>query len=140
MALKIYDSAGGTAYSQSGDMTNPFRQSFDGRTGQIRETQLFIRNDDAAKTYTSVTIQPVSVSGRNIVDGTNGYSWKLKLTDTQPTDDEWTAVTAGASMSVGSIEDNTTYTSFWVRREIPRGAPVESVEGVVYRISGTEYP
>jgi hypothetical protein len=141
MALKIYPDEGiSDSYSQDGAMTNSFRQAFDGRTGQTRETKLYIRNDNASNTYTGITITPVSLSGRNIVDGTDGYSWKLSAGDTQPTFDGWRAVTEGSAISMGAIDDTTTYLPFWVRIEVPRGAPVETIEGVVLRVAASEGP
>jgi hypothetical protein len=139
MALKIYPDEGiSDPYSQAGVMTNAFRQAFDGRTETTRETKLYLRNDDAAKVYTGITIQPVSTSGRNVVDGTDSYGIKLNAGDTQPTADEWRSVSFGASISMSSILDISTYSPFWVRIEVPRGAPAESHEGLVFRVSAEE--
>ncbi|RKZ06474.1 hypothetical protein DRQ25_13850, partial [Candidatus Fermentibacteria bacterium] len=126
MALKIYPDEGiSSSYSQDGGLSNAFRQAFDGRSGTIREVRLYLRNDDVLYTYAQITIQPVVLSGRNIIDGTDGYSWKLSAGDTQPISDEWRGITAGASISMSDISDITTYSPFWVRIEVPRGAPVE---------------
>lgn len=139
MALKIYPDEGiSSAYSQDGAMTNTFRQAFDGKTGQVRETRLYLRNDDATKIYTGIVISSVSVSGRNIIDGTDGYSWKLSAGDTQPTADGWRAVSEGNSISMSAISDTTTYLPFWLRIEVPRGAPVETIDGVVLNIVASE--
>jgi hypothetical protein len=139
MALKIYpDTTSGTPFTQEGVMTNPLRESFDGRTGEVKEIKYYLRNDNAAVVYSGITVQALSISGRDIVNGTDGYSWKLKAVDIQPTTDEWRAVTVGASISLGSTISIATYLPFWVKIEVPRGAPVSSYEGLVLRISATE--
>lgn len=139
MALRIYPDEGISApYSQDGTMTNAFRQAFDGRTGQIRETRLYLRNDDALKNYTGIVISSVNLSGRNIADGTDGYSFKLSAGDTQPTSDGWRAISDGNSISMDSLSDTTTYLPFWLRVEIPKGAPVETVSGSTLRIVASE--
>lgn len=139
MALKIYPDEGlSSPYSQDGTANNAFRQAFDGKTGQVKETKLYLRNDDASKNYTGIFISSISLSGRNIVDGTDGYSWKLKSGNTQPTYDDWRSISAGNSISMGSISDTTTYLPFWLRIEVPKGAPVETVSGATLKVVASE--
>lgn len=139
MALKIYPDEGiSSPYSQDGTASNAFRQAFDGKTGQVRETKLYVRNDDATKNYTGIVVSSVSLSGRNIIDGTDGYSWKLSAGNTQPTYDGWRAVSNGNSISLDSISDTTTYLPFWLRIEVPKGAPVETLNGATLRVTASE--
>jgi len=139
MALQVYPQATDeNPYSQDGAMTNALREAFDGRSNDIKELRYYLRNDDASYTYSDITIEPVSRSGRNIVDGTDDYSFKLKATATQPTEDEWRAVTAGDPIDMDDISDTATYLPFWVRIEIPCGASIESIEGTVFYIAATQ--
>ena len=139
MALKIYPDEGiSNPYSQDGTASNAFRQAFDGQTGQVRETRLYLRNDDITKIYTGINISSISLSGRNIINGTDGYSWKLSSGDTQPTYDGWRALSDGNSISMDAISDTTTYLPFWIRIEIPKGAPIETLSGATLRITANE--
>jgi hypothetical protein len=138
MALKIYPAASpDNPFSQDGVMTNPIREAFDGRLGEIREVEYWVASDNT-NTYTSITLSPVSTGGRNILAGTDGYSWKLKAGDTQPTADEWRSITSGNSISLDDISSSGDFRPFWIRMEVPRGASVESFEDLVLRISATE--
>jgi hypothetical protein len=119
-------------------MTEPLRLGFDGREGGVSEVRRYVRNNDAAYTYSGIQVQPVDQSGRDITDGTNGFSWKLSEGNTQPSSDEWSAITAGAAISLSNITDTSTYLPFWLRIEIPRGATVHSYDDVILRILGVQ--
>jgi hypothetical protein len=139
MALRIYPAAApDNPYSQGATMTNPLRLGFNGREAGISEVRYYLRNDDATYDYTSITIQPIDQSGRDITDGTNDFAWKLSAGNTQPTSDEWDAITPGAAISMSDITDISTYLPFWLRIEIPRGASVMSYDDAVLRIAATE--
>jgi len=139
MALIIYPAATpDNPYSQDGTMTNPVREAFDGRNGGTSETKRYLRNDSALYGYSTIVISLVDSEGRNIVDGTDGYGWKLSSGDTQPTADQWEAITYGDSISMSDIPDTSTYLPFWVLIEIPRGAPVESFDDVTIRVSAVQ--
>jgi len=140
MALYIYETADpSNPYSQDGSMTNPLRQAFDGRTGGVEEKKLYLRNNSASVSYSGVQIQPVDTGGRQITDGTDGYSWKLKEGNEQPTADEWELIEAGSAITMSGLTDTATYLPFWSRAEVPRDAEVESHDQAVLRITFVEY-
>jgi hypothetical protein len=139
MALKICSAADiATAFTQDGSLTSAFRQSFDGRTGEIQETNLFVGNNDAGKSYSSITLSPVVKTGKEVTDGTNGYGVKLYAGVEQPTTDEWAAISYSNSISLGSVPDTATFLPFWVLVDVPKGAPAESLTGVVFRLTADE--
>jgi hypothetical protein len=138
MALKIYEDADpGAAFSDDDTFSNPIAHAFDGTTGGVVERRFYVRNDDIGKTYTGVTVQPID-GGDNLVDGSNGFSWKLAVGDTQPLEAQWDLVTAGDSISLSDITDTTTYVPFWVRIEVPQGAEIQSFQTVNLRTQATE--
>lgn len=143
MALKIYETPNPTLdFSENGTFTNPLSMSFNGVTGEVIEQRFYLRNDDVSKWYSNITIQAVD-HGDAIVDGTDGYSWKLIAGDERPLEEQWGLVTAGDPIDMedigsASAGDDTTYLPFWLRIEVPRGAPVESFQGVQLDVQATE--
>ncbi len=132
MALKIYENANPSAsFSTDGEMTNPVRHTFDGRTGGVIEKRYYVRNDNALVMYSGViTVQAQDNSGRNIIDGTDGYSWKFKAGDTQPLDEEWATINEANTITLSGIVGTTTYLPFWMRLQVPPNAEVESFDDV----------
>jgi hypothetical protein len=144
--LDIYETANPlTAYTVSGEFTNPFSCAFDGVAGEVVERRVYLRNDDPLYFYENITVQPVD-GGDSIVDGsgvTEGYSWKLSEGDQQPGEEEWSYIDTGNEINfddLGSLAlpDISTYLPFWVRVEVPKGAPVESFKNVYLRITFDE--
>lgn len=144
--LDIYENPDPTtAYTVSGDFSNPFSSAFDGITGETIEKKLYIRNDDPLYFYEDISIQPIDggdyiVSG---VDTTEDYYWKLYAGDQQPIEEQWELTTPGNEITISSIgslgsPDITTYSPFWVRIQIPKGAPVKSYSSVSLRIEFDE--
>ena len=140
MALHIYPDTISVAFSEEGNMSNAIRHAFDGSVGGIEEVRYYLRNDDNDKDYTEITITPIDFTGASIVDGTDGFSIKLRVGNSQPTRIQWDAIEAGAGIDMDDISDIATYLPFWVRVEIPRGADIGSFEDVVFRIEATEDP
>lgn len=137
--LAIYETTSPTsAFSAGGLFTNPFSVAMDGSKGEIIQKKLYVRNDDALKTYTSISLQPVDTSNLHLVDGTKGFSWKLIASASQPLDAQWAITPHGNSITIPDILDTNTYEPFWVRIEIPRGTSVQAFDGVVLRITATE--
>jgi hypothetical protein len=141
--LKIYTSAvESAALSQEGTFTTPFATTIDGRTGGSSESRLYVRNDDVLYTYSGIQVTAVDTEGGSVVDGSNGYSWKLSAGDTQPTVDEWSAITAGNTIELGYLgttaaSDTSTYLPFWIQQLIPRNAPVATYTDVDLVIEAT---
>lgn len=145
MALSIYQTASpSTNFSEDGTFANPIQQAFDGVTGGVIETKYYVRNNDDSFFYTVILVQPIVVSGTDIVTGPDdGYNWKLIVGDTQPLQAQWDLVTAGSSISLADIGsagngDTTTFLPFWIRIEVPIGAPVTSFEGIQLQTTSTE--
>lgn len=143
MALKICERpTPDSEFSNEGAFTNPLSHSFNGITGEIIEQRYYLRNDDVTHWYSEITIQAVD-HGDVIVDGTDGYSWKLIAGDERPLEEQWEMAVAGASIEMDDIGtasagDESTYLPFWLRIEVPRGAPVESFQGVTLDVSCKE--
>lgn len=136
--LGIYSSAdSGSEFSNDGSFDTPFSVSIDGVTGGALERRLYVRNDDAGKSYSSIQVLAVD-GGDDLVDGSTGYSWKLIAGDQRPTAVQWGAVTAGNTISLSNITDTTTYLPFWVRIEVPRRAPIASFQSVSLRVTFNE--
>lgn len=140
MALKIYEYANpASGFSTDGEMTNPIRNTFDGRTGGVIERRMYVRNDNALVMYSGViTLEPEDLSGRNIVDGVDGYSWKLKAGDIQPLAEEWATIDEGNQITLSGLVGTTTYLPFWLRIEVPANAEVESFDDVTLKLTCNE--
>lgn len=144
MSLKIYaDAAPDTAFSTDGDFTNPLAMAFDGLVGGTFYKKFYVRNDDANAYYESITLEPQYVSGDNIIDGTDGYLWKLFAGDTLPLEEQWEGVGAGNKIDIPNIGTSSagdigTYEPFWIRVTIPRSAPVKSHTGIQLVITAEE--
>jgi hypothetical protein len=139
MSLKIYDWPDpSTAFSEDGSLTNPLAMTFDGAEGGVVQRRCYVRNDDVLKTYSGIELTPVD-SGDDIVDGSTGFSWKLREGDQQPLDAQWDLVTPGNTLEFSSdISDTNTYLPFWIRVEVPRGASVDSFQGVTLDLVADE--
>lgn len=144
MGLLIYRAPDpSTAFSAGGTFTNPLVSAFDGITGNVLNRRYYIRNDAANRSYESITLQPVHLNGTNIIDGTDGFNWKLIAGDEEPLEEQWSLVSPGNQIVIPDIgtavlADLTTYEPFWLRITVPRGAPVESHSGIKLKIDYTE--
>lgn len=143
MGLKIYNTADpGASFSIGGTFATPFSVSFDGVFGGVRAVKRYVRNDDAGLYYTGIQVLPVMLSGASLIDGTDGWSWKLKAGDTQPLESEWDIINDANTISLADLgsagtPDTSTYLPFWVRISIPEGASVESYQNIALRINST---
>lgn len=140
MALTIYDSPVATAnFSIGGTYNNPMRHAVDGRVGGVVERLYYVRNDNSARTYDAITLKAVSSVAKDIVSGVDGYSIKLSKGSTQPTDQEWDEIDGGNTITWDEItEDTLIYNPFWLRIEVPKGAPIDTIISTFFRISATE--
>jgi len=138
MALNIYEEANpSSAFSKDATFSNPFSVALNGALGDVYEQRLYVRNDDVARVYTDVTVTPID-GGDNIVDGTNGFSWKVIAGDQKPLEEQWDLQSPGNSANVGNLSDTNTYLPFWIRVQVPEGADVTSYQGVQLEIEATE--
>jgi len=139
MSLSIYETATpASAFSASGSFTNPLLTTFDGTTGGVIEKKFYVRNDSIVHTYAGITLVPVDSSGLSLIDGTEGFSWKLKAGNDRPLEAEWDTILDGNTITLSNINDSNTYLPFWVRIEVPRATPVQSFDQVTLKIAATE--
>lgn len=128
------------------DASSPFTITFDGRIGGAQDRIIYVRNDDTARWYSDIQIQPVySGSGTNIVNGERtGWRWKLIEKDVPPTGDEWSQVAPGVVLSLSSdigsslLADIVTFLPVWVRAVVPSGQRIQAITDVVLRLTSTE--
>lgn len=139
MSLQITPGADATnPFSQDGYNTNPIRFAVDGRVGGVFERLYYLSNNHATSTFSALTIKPVANTAKDIVNGVDGYSIKLKAGVTQPNAQEWATIDEGNTITMANLSDNLTFLPFWVRIEIPKGAPVDTITNTFLRASGTE--
>lgn len=139
MGLSIYaDTNPNNKFSLNGVNTSPMRFSIDGRVGGVIEKLYYVRNDSNTKTYTNVGLLFVPTTVLDIVNGVNGYAIKLKAGSAQPTSGEWSSIDAGNTIAMPNVLDTVTFHPFWLRVEIPKGAPVQTIVGTSAKISCTE--
>lgn len=145
MALGIYSTpAPGAVFSNGGDFTNPLRLSFNGTTGATKIFKYWLRNNDDLVYYQNILITPVSIVTPNVVDGSNGFGWKLQAGDVQPLEDEWNTISFGNSIemddigAVGDSGETFLYLPFFARITVPRGSDIKTYQNVTLRIEATE--
>jgi hypothetical protein len=145
IGIGIYTSADpDKRLSQSGAFTNPLLVTLDGRKGQTLQQKLYVRNDNSLYSYSGISLTPTYNAGINVIDGSQGYSWKLYAIDQQPTEDQWSVVQAGNSIAFSgvlgtvTVPDISTYLPFWTRVTAPKNVPVQTITDVTLKISATE--
>lgn len=145
MGLSIYTRADGvSAISTDGSFTAPFAIAFDGRTGGYKEVQLYVRNDEATRFYSNLTLSLEDNSARSIVTNTeDGFAWKLSYGDTKPTYNDWLNTAAGNTISLPDIgaagdPDTSTYLPFWLFIQMPEGLDVQLFTDVKFVLAGDE--
>jgi len=141
VGLKIYSAATGVEpFSVNGSMLNPLVLSIDGRLGGASETLLYVANDDPSNSFTNIVVSFAQNPGQDIVNGTNSYSWKLIAGATQPIEQQWAVTDAGSSITLPDISDIVTFSPFWLRIEVPLGAPVDNFNHVSLEIDAVATP
>ena len=90
MSLYVYGIADpASAFSASGTFTDPILITFDGTTGGVTEKKYYVGNDSISHTYSDISLLPVDNSGLFLIDGSEGFSWKLKAGNDRPLEAEW---------------------------------------------------
>ena len=125
MGIQIADLDGGwTAYSTSGEQTNPITTVHDGRVEEHKDVLLYVRNDDPAKAYSSVVVDFLDYTYPNDIEGSeSGWNVKVSLGSLQPSEVQWAAITAGDPLSIPDISGIGSE-PFWYRITSPRGLNV----------------
>jgi hypothetical protein len=145
MGLSIYTRPdGASAISQDGDFTAPFAITFDGRIGGYKEVKLFVRNDNATRYFSGLTLSLEDNSALNIVTNTSaGFAWKLAYGDTKPTYNDWVNTTAGNTIELPDVgaagdPDTSTYLPFWLFIQVPEGMDIQLFTDVKFILAGDE--
>lgn len=124
------------------DLTNPVWTTHDGQTGGIVTLQLYLKNDDVAKWYSNVTVQPI-----DLVDaypyGDVGYDetgWGVKLSEgsTEPTIAQWEDIDWGNTITMPDITDAVSYIPFWYLISCPPLIDAKTKTDIVLRTAYTE--
>lgn len=138
MGLGIYTAADVNSAISLGDRSSPLQIALNGKNGDSKEIQLFVRSDSDILTYTSITVRPVLLTGdKNLISGTDFY-WKLKVGSLQPTSSEWSVITAGNTIAIPDLSDSGTFAAFWLKVVIPVNATTSSFTHISLRIEATE--
>lgn len=145
MAIGVYLEADpGAALSESGAHTKEFIVALDGKRGGVLQRRLYVRNSDSALRYTTVVLDLYdAVNGTQFINNPPGFTWKLSEGSLQPIDDEWDEIIPNTPISMPDIgdiglPDTSTYFPFWVRVEIPRNTPVQTVKDIQFRLNAQE--
>lgn len=112
-------------YTADDDTTNPILALASPRETSVIQQKFFIRNDDATKFYTQVSLRwgPTDIT----VDSAKGIKYKLILQENTPTEAEWAAVASGNQIDCSDIGTESLasldFIPFWSRLEVPRSLP-----------------
>ena len=150
MALKVYfrDSNGALSEASTGTtLTNPITTTHDGKEGDEKSILLYLRNDDATKWYSNVTITPVDLIDANpygdVAYSETGWGVKLNKGGTEPTEAEWDDIDWGEAISMDNVGadgagDSTTYAPFWYYISCPPNTDAQNKTDIVLKVEYTE--
>ena len=129
-----------TDYTEFGD--DPMRTFHDGHIGDSQEQIFYLRNRDASKYYTNITITPVFIGGYDDDGefGVTGWGVKLMYGRRRPTEEEWDMIQSGSAIEIpdiGTLEGADTFTNhpIWVRVYCPGNEPAQIRENIQLNIS-----
>jgi len=99
--------------------------------------QLFLRNDDVTKYYTTTTA--AMGPSTSTVDNPMGMTFKLVEQNAQPAAEDWEYLSSGNTISFGSIGSSLAadldYFPFWLQVVIPRATPVNVYNAIQLELS-----
>lgn len=133
--------------STDSDFEYPIVTTHDGKKGDIKTIQLYMRNDDAAKWFSNIIVLPVDTVGANpdgdVIYTETGWGVKLSQGASEPASGEWDDITYGAQISMDDIgsdggSDTTTYFPLWYYITCPPNEDVAIKVDVVLEVSFTE--
>ena len=145
MSLVIYQKADpATAFSVNGKFTNPLALTFDGSDGGISIQKFYLRNDgldNPIAIYSAISIALVDNVNGALINGTDGYIWKLYEDpinpNTQPLQGQWDTIAPANTIAMPDISDSTTYLPFWLYVQVAPNTAVQSFQGVSLSINAT---
>ena len=116
----------------------------DGKNGDVKVTQLYLRNDDASKWFSNILIKPYDlIEPYDINYEETGWGVKLSEGSNELTSAEWENKQWAEQISMGSIgsdssSDTTTYFSFWYYITCPPNEDVKIKTDIILDVSYTE--
>jgi len=145
MSLAIYYKDEEDQFVQVSEST-PINTIHNGRTGDIKTIQLFVRNDDPDEWYSNVRIRPVDLVDANpygdIGYTETGWGVKLNYSEFEPSTSEWNDLRWGADFIIDAIGSNDeadlSYHSFWYYITCPPNEDVKIKTDIVIDVSFTE--
>ena len=133
--------------SVDSDLDTPITTVHNGKSGDIKTVQLYLRNDDAAKWFSNIRIQPLDTVGADpygdVAYNETGWGVKLSPGAAEPTTGEWEDMNWGEEVSMSDIgadggADTTTYFPFWYYITCPPNEDVAIKTDIVLDVSYTE--
>ena len=130
--------------SSDTDLNSPITTVHDGKKGDVKTVQLFLRNDDAALWFSNIRVVPVDILGDNDIYYTEtGWGVKLSPGDVEPTEGEWDDIDWGEEIEMedvgsDSAEDTTTYYPFWYLITCPPNEDVAIKTDIILEVNYTE--
>jgi hypothetical protein len=129
MALKIAKNSGLTDIVST-DGTNPITTQHP-ITGSTVEGKYFLFNDNAAKRYESITIDPTDTTS------TDESTWVYLAPDNAGSPGTYLA--AGAALTMANISDSNVGKPFWVKVTTPSVADSQNKTDIKLTVTGTEF-
>lgn len=135
------------AISYGDDFKSPVSTTHDGKQGDTKVVNLFIRNDNSSTWYSNIIIYPKDLEQPNGYDDVSyndtGWGVKLIVGSNQPTPSEWNDTDWGNSISMEDIGsdisgDTTTYQPFWYLITCPPNEDAKNKSDIVLRVEYTE--
>jgi len=149
MGLKLYykEDDEFIVITDSGDITNPLTTVHDGKTGDEKTVQVYLRNDETTKWFSNNIIRPIDLVDANpygdIIYTETGWGVKLRAGSQEPTSGEWEGIDWGDSANMPNIgsnagADTATYFSFWYLITCPPNTNAKIKTDIVLNLSYTE--
>ena len=133
--------------STDSDLSTPITTIHEGKEGDVKTLQLYIRNDDSTKWYSNIIIKPIDLVDADPY-GDIAYDetgWGVKLSDsiTEPAQGEWDDLLWGEAIDIVDIgsdasADVATYVPFWYLITCPPNENVKYKTDIVFNVSYTE--
>lgn len=150
MGLKLYYKDSDDAFveiSSGSDLASPVTTVHDGRLGDVITKQLYLRNDDSAKWFSTVSIAPFDSEDANPY-GDIGYTetgWGVKLSKgaDEPSSNQWEDIDWGAQISMDNIgsdlgADTAVYYPLWYYITCPPNTNAQVKTDIMLTVSYTE--
>ena len=149
MGLKLYYKEDDVfkEITQASDLANPLTTVHDGKTGDIKTVQVYLRNDDSSLWFSNIIIKPIDLVDANpygdIAYTETGWGVKLSPGSEEPTESEWDDINWGNQIDMSNIGSDgsyniTTYYPFWYLITCPPNTDAKVKTDIVLNVSYTE--